>query len=61
MDKGQEKRIVSIPCTVVCFMCYANLEYNNSQILVYCIYKAKTFSVFPQATRQCGFYLLVHT
>jgi len=49
MDKIQEKKIVSIPSTVVCFMCYACLEYNNSQFLVQCIYKAKPFSVLPQA------------
>jgi len=61
MDKGQEKKTISIPSTVVCFMCYASLEYNNSQILVHCIYKAKLFSFLPQVIRHCGFYLLVHT
>jgi hypothetical protein len=43
MDKVQEKKNVSIPSTVVCFMCYASLEYNVSQSLVHCIYKAKRF------------------
>jgi hypothetical protein len=43
MDKVQEKKTVSIPSTVVCFMCYASLEFKVSQFLVHCIYKAKSF------------------
>jgi len=61
MDKVQEKKIVPIPSTVVCFMCYSSLEYNNSQFLVQCMYEAKPSSVLPQVTRHCGFYLFVHS